>query len=101
MRVKIKTRVVKTLSKKGVGVWLVARRKGKGASQRKRNAPFPSFERRLEDVSIESILKKTYIYSYRTTPVQADSSTPNPLGFPLGMTVVGVVVALSNVISTK
>ncbi|WP_354368842.1 hypothetical protein [Peptoniphilus olsenii] len=63
--------------------------------------PFPSFERRLEDVSIESILKKTYIYSYRTTPVQADSSTPNPLGFPLGMTVVGVVVALSNVISTK
>ena len=61
--------MVKTLAKKGVGVWLL--------------------EGRIEDCGIENILKKVFYYSYRTTPIQADSSTTNPSGFPLGMTVVG------------
>ena len=89
------------MSKKGVGVWLVARRKGKGASQRKRNAHFPSFERRIRWQYRKYLLKRFFNYSYRAATLQADSSTPNPSGSPLGITVVGVVVALSNVISTK
>ena len=50
---------------------------------------------------MENIIKKSSINSCRTTPIQADSSTSNPSDFTLGMIVVGVVVALSNVISTK
>ncbi|MET3618039.1 hypothetical protein ABID14_001674 [Peptoniphilus olsenii] len=46
-----------------------------------------SLNKKCSEISIRIVS----IYFYRTAPTQADSSTSNPSGFPLGMTVVGIV----------
>ncbi|MET3618046.1 hypothetical protein ABID14_001681 [Peptoniphilus olsenii] len=80
---------------------MVARRKESGHSAFAARPPFLSFERRIRWQYRKYLLKRFFNYSYRAATLQVDSSTPNPSGSPLGITVVGVVVALSNVISTK